>query len=645
MSNVTGAQEGQEERPIHFTRGRLSRGRGLRNTTGCLVCRKRRVKCDEVKPTCGGCCRTKNSCLYSNQGSEAQRPAVTDQEAAIEATSIPTQTSGSGQETSPDSGRSDRPESQLDEVLVEDNRQSAPIVASSPSTTVEITPSTSEAANIGPFDQSDVQAPPLDPSLSTIAMCPPQEAVSTTSSSDYAVETATARWLGLLFEDAVIRNEDLCNMNFEVEGFDIFGNSVAQSPVCSPQMDVPHHLEQHTSTPPSSNPSLSERNTILNPGQVFEAKEWQSGLPIQMSPYEHIAFQRFIRHISKWMDLFDPARSFETHVPRLAVHNVGLMNAILALSVRYMSMNPNEKGNYKPMAHEALQYYYKTLHYIQKAMQYNTYKTSLELVATSLIISSFEMLEGSSQDWERHLHGVFWIQRSQVIHGDSKGLRQAVWWAWLCQDIFAAYLDKRKPFTFWRPLRSLADLDPYELAARSVYYFAQCVGYSSSEEIEAGKREPLSRISKGALLRGYLQEWRGYLTVEFQPLPLPSTERKVFDPLWIHPSAFAVAMQLYHASNILLHMHSPVAGNYSEYARSRKGLRSDIQAICGIAMTLDDYASAATCSQCLFIAGLPMENPDQRCALLELLDNCRRRAGWPVRSLHNKLIESWRSMD
>ena len=83
----------------------------------------------------------------------------------------------------------------------------------------------------------------------------------------------------------------------------------------------------------------------------------------------------------------------------------------------------------------ALMFYNETLHYLSKAMQYDMYKTSLELLATALIVSNYEMLDGSGKDWKRHLKGVFGIQRSQVIRGDSKNLRQTVWWAWFCQDL------------------------------------------------------------------------------------------------------------------------------------------------------------------------------------------------------------------
>lgn len=103
------------------------------------------------------------------------------------------------------------------------------------------------------------------------------------------------------------------------------------------------------------------------------------------------------------------------------------MNAILALACRHLALNPHLGDCNMPNKEEsALQYYYQTLHYVQMAMQYSGYKTSLELLATTLIISAYEMLDNSTNDWERHLEGVFWIQRSQTIHGESGGLHSAV---------------------------------------------------------------------------------------------------------------------------------------------------------------------------------------------------------------------------
>lgn len=215
------------------------------------------------------------------------------------------------------------------------------------------------------------------------------------------------------------------------------------------------------------------------------------------------------------------------------------MKAILALSARHISLNPGITTEQKLDRNDALQYYNETLHYLSKAMQYETYKTSLELLATALIVSTYEMLDGAGKDWERHLQGVFWIQRSQIIHGDSKGLKQAVWWAWLCQDIWAAFREKRKVFTFWKPTRTFADMNPYELAARAVYIMSKVVNYCSREETESG--DVATRTENAAKLQDMLDEWERYLTTEFTPLPYKIDEANdVFQPLWIHPSAFGM---------------------------------------------------------------------------------------------------------
>ncbi|OCL05623.1 hypothetical protein AOQ84DRAFT_94252 [Glonium stellatum] len=45
---------------------RKPRGRGLRTTTGCAVCRRRHMKCDEAKPTCGPCAKGGRQCIYNS---------------------------------------------------------------------------------------------------------------------------------------------------------------------------------------------------------------------------------------------------------------------------------------------------------------------------------------------------------------------------------------------------------------------------------------------------------------------------------------------------------------------------------------------------------------------------------------------------
>lgn len=56
-------------------------------------------------------------------------------------------------------------------------------------------------------------------------------------------------------------------------------------------------------------------------------------------------------------------------------------------------------------------------------MQYPSFARSHEVIATASLISTYEMIDGSNKDWQTHLKGVFWIQRSQDNDGESGGLR------------------------------------------------------------------------------------------------------------------------------------------------------------------------------------------------------------------------------
>ncbi|KAK0504799.1 hypothetical protein EDD18DRAFT_1126419 [Armillaria luteobubalina] len=52
---LTDAQAPTKPRPTQHTRSR----------TGCLTCRRRRVKCEETKPTCRNCIRDSLNCEFA----------------------------------------------------------------------------------------------------------------------------------------------------------------------------------------------------------------------------------------------------------------------------------------------------------------------------------------------------------------------------------------------------------------------------------------------------------------------------------------------------------------------------------------------------------------------------------------------------
>jgi hypothetical protein len=375
--------------------------------------------------------------------------------------------------------------------------------------------------------------------LQSQSLHPPAEGVGpspdapTELSYGSLIDVATARWFGMLANDAEIDTNN-------------FGAATALN-----------EFAATTSVTDSANswptPPIRSITDGFNRGFAWANQAsgqdeldytmWKSPRPLTLRSHERRLFGLFVNRISQWMDLFDPFRHFCTLVPRLAMYNVGLLNAIITLSIRYASLNPSVEIEANLERDNALRYYHESLHYVQNAMQYNSYLTSLELLATTLIISAYEMLDGSRRDWERHLQGVFGIQRSQLIHGDTGGLRAAVWWAWLQQDVWAAFRDKRRVFTFWRPVKTFSDLNIWELASRSVFLFARVVDYCSEIENAGEHNNIQSRMDGADRLSLLLDDWERHLTVEFTPLPLeePGSER-IFKPCWIQPASLGNPM-------------------------------------------------------------------------------------------------------
>ena len=298
------------------------------------------------------------------------------------------------------------------------------------------------------------------------------------------------------------------------------------------------------------------------------------------------------------------------------------MNAILALSSHHLSLGRDPASPETTHENDALQYYYQTLHYVQKAMRHSSYQNSNELIATTLIISTYEMLAGSQKDWEQHLQGVFSILRSQYINVEIEALESAVWWAWLRQDIWAAFREKRQTYTAWAPKKTYDSMNPYEKASRALWHLAQVVNFCSPAAGPTDRSTLHERLDTVEQLLHMLDEWRQSLPVEFYPLPEATAgTSSAFQPLLIYPPCYGrylpfaffvrvvaqlnvspgLAIQAHYVSRILLSFHQPSFGGIDAYSERMRSIESWIHIVCGVGMTLTDDASSIFSSQCIFI--------------------------------------------
>ncbi|XEV02491.1 hypothetical protein FSHL1_007778 [Fusarium sambucinum] len=587
MLDVAKTKNGPKRARLPTSDKRYPRKRGL---TACHVCRARKTKCDNVQPTCGFCAALSIPCSYDN---------------------------------------AERNLSQFDPATLEILRQLGQIISTQDElthTVRSIAASQSHVA-LGPGASQDQLH--FDGSLNTDTTVQPQhelhptdwfaersDSASTTPAS--SASAAAVQWFGILTNDAP--NEEV------LEPDALQGDLLDTTP--DGQVESEITPLQRATRAIDTQPEISNRRTSRN-SKISEESLWQASEGISLLDQEQGLFRNFLHRICSWLDLFDPARTFSTRVPHLAVRNAGLLNAILALSSYHQSLDEGIPPNQRPDQNIALQYYYQTLHYVQKAMRYSTYQNSQELMATTLMVSTYEMLRGSRQDWQKHLQGVFRILRSRQIEVETSSLESTTWWAWLRQDIWVAFREKRRTYT-----------------SRAVWIMAQVINFcavDSSVEMEGGMVE---RISWAKALKNMLIEWQSHLTVEFSALPtMGHYGTDVFKPHLIHPQCFGLAVQLHHCSRILIAAHEPQLDGIQGLLKLQKETQQSIDIVCGIGMTLNEDASSMLSSQCLFIAGMFTQDPRQKEAVLEMLDSCQKRCGWPTPSLRSELEEIWKNPD
>lgn len=124
------------------------------------------------------------------------------------------------------------------------------------------------------------------------------------TSTSHAVESPTSRWLDLLIGDATLNSGALPEYDFEARGFDVFGNSVVNTPgLEGPQTTKTNGSQASNQLPPPRTRSvwLQERIPYPRYEQLIERQIWQTSGPIELQPQEHILFQHFVGHISQWV--------------------------------------------------------------------------------------------------------------------------------------------------------------------------------------------------------------------------------------------------------------------------------------------------------------------------------------------------------
>lgn len=390
-----------------------------------------------------------------------------------------------------------------------------------------------------------------------------------------------------------------------------------------------------------------------------------------MNNDEFMLFQHYVDVVAPCLDLCDVTKQFTITIPGLAVHNVGVLKSLLAVAARHLALvnepqmaqlninattpdtgvGPN--GLASPLMQVATHYYYETLHYLSQNLLYPSYSKSREIISTAILISTYEMLDSSNSNgaWERHLRGIFWIQRSQNNNGECKDpLRRAAWWQWLRQDTWVALREGRRVLTIWRPTKRLMDLTPDELCLRVLYICGRCVDFAANEK----KYDMTTRIEQGGKLLQALEDWYRALPLSFRPIHRSSVPETggLFAPLWVHPPSYAAAIQTFHCARIIVLINQPSMGGMDDFRGRQRSLDESVDTICGIAMMHlerqtqngKDLPSAFVNFQALYVAGLCVQAPVKQTAIVHLLERTLDITKFPPKTLLSDLAVHWQSV-
>ncbi|KAG9376566.1 Zn2Cys6 transcription factor [Pyrenophora tritici-repentis] len=617
-------EEAEEQAKIEHARKSQKTASDISSAKESLTCRKRRVKCDEGTPTCKNCERVDRECVYAEKHSVTRRPRALSTRKADEA----------------------------------------------PNAT-EALPSTSDAEPAASVPADRINPEPVDPIQSWIPFPTAQPELT-----DHVIPED-----GFFLDDSLFTFGDSLTPNFgPVEWYDLLAedainNMQGQTPNTRWNFDVAS-LSRRQSPRPSVALQVGDNlfSDVNAQAITIPTQPWNTETRIELKGEEVIYYQHYVNVVAPVLDLFDPERHFANVVPHLALRNVGLLKSILAVGACHMALYQDQRTGSEaasqpqpgtpastmsapPTARRmAEQFYYETLHYLSQNLMYQSYTVSREILTTGIMISTYEMFGTASNsdhsNWDRHLRGAFWIQKNSGTSGESvDGLQRAVWWAWLRQDIWAAFRTGRPALTIHQPKIPMSELSSEGLATRIIYIAAKCVQFAATPK----QGDITGYIEAGETLLRMLDAWKRILPPSFEPIPVASTpqatspasatEVSQVTPIWIHPPAHAAAIQMYHFAKIIMILNQPSTGGLTMYQTRFKLLRESTSTICGIAMAeqAQNLPSAFVSFQAIYAAALCAETQDRQHEILEILRAVLNISKFPSVTILDDLVNVWGS--
>ncbi|KAL6707714.1 hypothetical protein ACN47E_003835 [Coniothyrium glycines] len=364
---------------------------------------------------------------------------------------------------------------------------------------------------------------------------------------------------------------------------------------------------------------------------------------------EFCLWKNWSDEVAPWLDKFDSERHFQHTLPILARSNKHLRYSILAVSARQLERKQQNKHTERSLSlyQEAIQLILPALH-----------TRSTPVIASCVVLCVLEMLSSSPKAWHQHLDGCANLIQALGINGFSGGVDQALFWCFARMDFCGGLIASSRtlmPIDRWIAGVDLdGDIHMFQKnagfnshACQAVYLCAQIldllafcphlgerVGASPSLTTEVSN----SYTDRWEKLWRYITQWAVTRPAEMLPIACINASSKPF-PMVLYSNAAAISgNQLYHTASILMLRHKPPQHEVKPKPRS---IFWHARQICAIAMSNDNHGAWTNSVQPLWIAGQWMSHKSEQQAILEILARIEKETGWGTKWRIEDLQEFW----
>lgn len=349
----------------------------------------------------------------------------------------------------------------------------------------------------------------------------------------------------------------------------------------------------------------------------------------------------FVENLARNFDLTDPIKHFRSIVPQRAANCPTLLNAIFSLSARHLS----RVGKYDPLISN--RYQQECLKYLIPMLDDTTAILDENLLASTIILRHLEEIEvplsgQSPSDQSSHLFGAHAFIMAQERATVAGGLRHAAFWVGLRQEIYVAFVNQRPiiPLEHCNIDRSLEAAPDHIWSCRMVVLCADVICWCFGSEDHS--------LAAYSALADQVEQWNNCKPSSFTPIyQQEASVDNIFPELWFVGDEVVVGLQHYHIARILLASYNPGIprlgpGRAAAIKAMDSEIRDHVRALCGICLSNPSTAASYTyASMGVTMAGDKFTERTEQDALLEVLDICDKKYGWPTGAAQENLKVSW----